>query len=147
MKISAVAFKILAAIIWLLAAWVTTALDIAEMHSTTPPRDAPHDWGTPAYYHRMLLKIFMVLVVALLAVVPNRWLVFSRTAFVLSLAIALLPFGVVLVHDWFSDPFMSVSNYLDFGAWAFAICIFGPLPLAIILSFWRKQKGGKVTYA
>jgi len=147
MKILAFVCKILAAIIWLGAAALEVGFDVAEMHATTPPRDAQHDWGTPTYFHRMYLDMFMVLVVALLAVVPNRWLVFSRLAFGAAVAIALLPFCVVLIHDWTSDPFMSVRNYLDPGAWMFAAFIFGPLPVALALSFWRRQKGADVTYA
>jgi glucan phosphoethanolaminetransferase (alkaline phosphatase superfamily) len=140
--------KILAAMIWLGAAWFKIGYDIVVMHSSSPPREGPtRGWGTPAYYHWFYLEMFVFLVVALLAVVPNRWLVFSRIAFSISLIVALFPFCVVLIHDWTSDPFMSLSNYLDPGALAFAAFIFGPLPLALTLSFWRQQKGEKVTYA
>ena len=88
----------------------------------------------------------MFLVVALLAVVPNRWLIFSRITFGAAVAVALLPLCVVLVHDW-SDPFMSLRNYLDPSAWAFMGFIFAPLPIALTLSFLRRQKGADVTYA
>jgi hypothetical protein len=132
LKISAFVCKILAAIIWLGSASLTIAF---------PTR---HDWGAPAFDY---LDIVLCLVAVLLAITPNHWLVSSRTAFSISVIIALLPFCLVLIHDWWSDPFMSVRNYLDPGALVFAAFIFGPLPLSLALSFWRHQKGAKVTYA
>lgn len=147
MKILAYLCKVLAAILWVGAAYLKIALYIMDLRATTPPRDAPHDWGTPAYYHRTYLEIIMMLSVALLAVLPNCWLVFSRLIFGASIILALVPFGVCLIHDWSSDPFMSWRNYLDPEPWIYGGFVFGPLPLALFLSFWRQRKGAMVRYA
>lgn len=146
MKALALLCKFLAAFIWSLAALFTIARVNVDAHATEPPRDAPADWGTPAYFHRMWLGIAVIVLVAALALIPNRWLVFSRTAFVISLIITLVPLGVVLVLDSMHDPFMSARNYLAPGAWAFVGVVFGPLPASLTLSFWRQHKGEKVTY-
>ena len=144
LKPFAFACKILAVSVWLGIACLKIGMDISEMHATSPPRDAPHDWGTPAYFHRTYLEIGVVSVVALLSVIPNRRLVASPLAFGLSLFVALLPF-CALVHDW-SDPFMTLGNYID----PFVLVllfVFGALPLSLTCSFWRHRKGEAVTYA
>ena len=138
MKALAIVCKILAAIIWIGIAWFKISLDIMILHLSSPPRESP----TQIY-----LEIFVLSVIALLAVVPNRWLVFSRIAFGISLVIALFPLGVNLIHDWRSDPFMAMRNYLDPEALVFLAFIFCPLPFALSLSFWRRRKGEKVAYA
>ena len=134
MKAFAATFKVMAALIWVFVAYAK------------PPCDAPLDGATAAYYIQMYSEMFMFLVVALLAVVPNRWLVFSRVVFALSLIIAILPFCVLMVINWNSDPFGSNWDFLEPGNLIFLVSIFGPLPLAITLSFLRRRRGEDVGY-
>jgi len=79
---------------------------------------------------------------AVLSVIPNHWLVFSRISFAAFLLLALLPF----------DPFFHVSSYrgLDVASvTAMVIVVFfvAPLPLSLALSRVRLKRGDKFTYA
>jgi hypothetical protein len=80
---------------------------------------------------------------AVLSLVPNRWLVFSRISFVIFLLIALFPFHVFLL--------ISVFRGVDVGMVAVglfvAFCMFAPLPLSLIFSRMRYQRGVRFTYA
>ena len=147
LKPFAIVCKVFAIIEWLCVAWVTIGLDISNLRATSQPmyRDAPQDWGTPAFYHRTYLQIFVVCVLVLLAVVPNRYLVFSRPVFWSSLFVALAPLWAVVagsfpVHD-LSDLFWPVVTLVLMSVY------FGFLPLSLIFSFWRHRKGQMVTYA
>lgn len=83
-----------------------------------------------------------VVCMAVLALVPNRWLVSSRISFVIVLLPTLVPFR----------GFFEISNYRDFDLPS-VIAIFidfsflAPLPLSFALSRIRLQRGDKFTYA
>lgn len=79
---------------------------------------------------------------AALSLIPNRWLVFSRTSFVIYLLLTLFPFRI----------FLHISAYRDFdlesvAAMILAVSFFGPLPLSLLLSRMRLRRGTKFTYA
>jgi len=141
----ALMFKVLGAIFWVGAALLMINWDIQEMHSSTPPRDAPRDWGTLAYFHRTCLEILVMSVVALISAAPNRWFIFSPIAFCISLFITLFPLGFVLVEN-LSQPFNTVGIVFAPANLLPMIIFFGPLPLSLTLSFWRKRRGEKIAY-
>ncbi len=140
----AVGCKIFATLQGLASAWFLIGSWYADMHSATPPRDAPLDWGTPAYYHRTYLSMVVVVLVALLVVIPNRWLVCSRVLFSIVLIVSVLPLLFVLlllVGDLSSVDFMT-AYFIPF------ILLFSALwPISLCLSFWRHRKGEKFLYA
>ena len=80
---------------------------------------------------------------AVVSLIPNRWLVFSRISFVIFLLLTLSPFR----------EFFHVSAYKDvdwglvMGGTFMAIFLFGPLPLSLVLSRVRLRRGEKFTYA
>jgi hypothetical protein len=79
---------------------------------------------------------------AVLSLIPNRWLVFSRISFVLFLLFTLLPFRIFF-H-------ISVYRDLDLGsviAMIFGVLFFVPLPLSLVLSRMRLQRGTRFTFA
>jgi hypothetical protein len=137
--------KVLGAVIWLGLAVIKINWYIDEMHMSTPPREAPQDWGTPAYFHRTFLEILVLSVIALISVVPNRWLVFSPIAFCVSLLIALFPLCFVLVQN-FSQPFNTVGIVFAPSNLVAMVFIFGPVPLSLTLSFWRQRRRETVAY-
>lgn len=119
--------------------WVKVGLDIAELRATRLPmyENAPEDWGTPEFYHRTYLEIAILGLLFVLAILPNRWLVFSPIAFVISLLIALIPWVVL---------FSSFKEWSDL-LWMMPLLgFFGLLPASLILSFWRGRKGRKIGY-
>ena len=78
---------------------------------------------------------------AVLSMIPNRWLVFSRTSFVIFLLLTLFPFRV----------FFHTSDYrdLDLGsviAMIIGVLFFAPLPLSLVLSRMRFRRGDKFNY-
>jgi hypothetical protein len=83
-----------------------------------------------------------IVCMAVLSLIPNRWLVFSRISFVIFLLLALFPFRI----------FFDISAYrnLDLPS---VIAIFidlfflAPLPLSLVLSRMRFQRGAKFIYA
>jgi hypothetical protein len=148
LKVFAWLCKIAAVLFWLGVAWTFIGLDISDLRATSQPmyRDAPEDWGTPAFKHRTYLQIAELVTLATLAILPNRWLVFSRVAFAISLLIALSPCCWV-----FYDMISSATEWSDlisnlFLA-VFIMIYFIPLPFSIILSFLRHRKGEKIFYA
>jgi hypothetical protein len=146
LKPPAIACKILASIEAVAAAWFLIGLDIYMLHATSPPRDAT-DWGTPGYYHRLYFSISIVSLLALLVVVPNRWLVFSRVVFGPSLIVALLPFcfSLLFISEDFS---LILSDFFGtFVWWAIAIFLSAPWPLSLIFSRMRFRRGEIFTYA
>jgi hypothetical protein len=79
---------------------------------------------------------------AVLSLVPNRWLVSSRISFVIVLLPSLFPFRV----------FFDISSYrgLDLPTviTMFIVLFFSaPLPLSLVLSRIRFQRGDRFTYA
>jgi hypothetical protein len=78
---------------------------------------------------------------AVLSLIPNRWLVFSRTSFVLFLLLTLFPFEI----------FFHISAYRDFDwrsiiVMPMAFFVYGPLPLSLILSRIRFKRGEKFIF-
>jgi hypothetical protein len=146
LKPPALACKIFASLEAIAAAWFLIGLDIYQLHATEPPRDA-RDWGTPAYYHRIYFSIAIESLLAILVLVPNRWLTFSRLVFAPSLVIALLPvcFSLFLLSTTLScivsEPFMAASG------WVIMILLSAPWPLSLIFSRMRFRRGETFTYA
>ena len=139
LKIFAWLCKIAAIAFWLCVAWVKVGLDVSNLRATSQPmyRDAPEDWGTPAFYHRTHLEIATLLALATLAVIPNRWLVFSPVAFAVSLLIVLIPFYSIITSIAAPSDLLWMTPLMSLCA---------TLPLSLILSFWRRQKGEKINY-
>ncbi len=83
-----------------------------------------------------------LIVLAVLSLIPNRWLVFSRVSFVIFLLLTLFPFRV----------FFHISAFRDFDlasviAMIISVFFFAPLPLSLVLSRMRFQRGDKFIYA
>ena len=133
MKTFAVTIKILAGILWVSIASFRIGSDIMGRHSSD--------------YRWVFLELVLLLVLAFLAVAPNRWFVVSRRAFATSLFFALFPFCVVVVYDWMSRPSISVGDFFQPIALVNAAITFCPLPISLALSFWRQQRGERVRYA
>lgn len=131
--------KLTAIVFWLCVARVKVGLDITNLRATSPPmyRDAPEDWGTPAFYHRTYLEIATLLALAVLSVLPNRWLVFSPMAFSISLLIALIPFYSIITSIAAPSDLLWMTPLMS---------LFAMLPASLVLSFWRHRKGEKVNY-
>jgi uncharacterized membrane protein YtjA (UPF0391 family) len=129
--------KIAAIVFWLVVAWVTISLDISSLNAPSHWREGD-DWGTPEFHHRIYLEIAEVTTLAVLALLPNRWLVFSPATFVISLLIALTPFCSI------SGALTEWPDLL----WLMPVMLLlSLLPLSLILSFWRQRKGKKIGYA
>ena len=148
MRTFATVLKILAIVFWLGSAWFVLNFDVRDMRAASPPqyRDAPRDWGTPAYYRRTYCHIAETAVLLLLALTPNRLLVCSRIGFGVALAIALIP----LVRLLFASelPFGGVGEVILSGFVLMMIVgMFSPLPLSLLFSYLRRQKGETISYA
>lgn len=146
LKPPAIACKIFASIEAIAVAWFMIGLDIYMLRAASPPRDAT-DWGTPAYYHRLYFSIIIVSLLAVLVVIPNRWLVFSRIVFGPSLIVSLLPlcvslFLIVVEFDILFDQFFETLEF-----WAITIFLSAPWPLSLILSRVRFRRGEIFSYA
>ena len=80
---------------------------------------------------------------AVLSLIPNRWLVSSRISFVIFLLLTLFPF-----HVFFH---VAAFNGIDLGlvlpGILMAVFLFAPLPLSLVLSRMRNQRGDRFTYA
>lgn len=72
LKIFAWLCKIAAIVFWLYAALSKIELDNANLHRSAGPWGDP-DWGDPAFKHRASLDIAQMTVLAVLAILPNRW--------------------------------------------------------------------------
>jgi len=92
-------------------------------------------------WHVSVFDDAQIVGLAILSVIPNRWLVFSRIPFVLFLLAALSPFRI----------FLSISAFRQLDL-ASAIAVFisvsfmAPLPLSIALGRMRFLRGDKVMY-
>jgi|ERR1035438_4039330 hypothetical protein len=84
-----------------------------------------------------------MVVLGVLSLVPNRWLVFSRTSFVVFLLLTLFPFHVYFHVSAFKDVDWGLAAVGSF----VGLIVFGPLPLSLILSRMRFQRGDKFMYA
>ena len=144
----AITCKITASVQAMAAAWLLIGDDIYMLRATSPPRDVM-DWGTPAFYHRLYVHIAVESLLVILVLIPNRWLVFSRITFMLSLAISLLPLGVILLLTCsdFDTPFNQARFLATLGFAAYMIILSAPWPLSVILSRTRFRRGAIFTYA
>jgi len=79
---------------------------------------------------------------AVLSLIPNRWLVFSRISFVIFLLLTLFPFRIYL--DASAYRHLDVPSVT---AMIIGVLFFAPLPLSLVLSRMRLQRGDKLTYA
>jgi hypothetical protein len=85
---------------------------------------------------------FELIALALLSLIPNRWVVFSRTSFATFLLLTLFPLNMFL-H-------ISAYRHLDLEsvtAMIVVIFFFAPLPVSLVLSRMRLQRGDRFTYA
>jgi len=80
---------------------------------------------------------------AVLSLIPNRWLAFSRTSFVTFLLLMLFPFRDFFRISTFSD--LDLGSVL--GGTIVLSFFFVPLPLSLVLSRVRFLRGDKFTYA
>jgi len=82
-------------------------------------------------------------VLGVMALIPNRWLVFSRVSFTIALLLTMFPLQVFLP--------LSVFRGTDIGLIAAGLMIslffFAPLPLSLIISRIRLVRGERFTYA
>ena len=110
---------------------------LAIFVSVIVPMILPPRWGVNPIADIQLLGL------AVLSLVPNRWLVFSRTSFVISLVLTMFPF-----HVYFS---VSVFRGVDIGLIAaglmMSLFLFAPLPLSLIFSRMRFRREERFTYA
>jgi hypothetical protein len=84
-----------------------------------------------------------LVVLAILSLIPNRWLVFSGPSFFIFLLLALFPFRV-----FFSLSALRGADIATIaGELLFAFLIFAPLPLSLIFSRMRLRRGDKFVYA
>jgi hypothetical protein len=148
MRTFALVCKILAVLYWLAAAWFLLNFDVRDMQAASPPqyREAPRDWGTPAYYRRTFFTIAQTAILLVLALTPNRLLVCSRFRFGVAFTLALVPLARVLFGLEFS--FCGVGEVIMSSFMlAFILGMFSPLPLSLLFSFIRRQKGETISYA
>jgi hypothetical protein len=80
---------------------------------------------------------------AVLSLIPNRWLVFSGITFVLFLVLTLFPFRVF----FHISAFKCVDLGLVLPGILMVAFLFIPLPLSLVLSRIRFQRGDRFTYA
>ena len=109
---------------------------LAIVVSVVVPMLFGHRWGTNRIADIQLVGL------AVLSLIPNLWLVFSRITFVLFLLLTLFPLRVF----FHASAFKGVDLGLVAGIFA-AIFLFVPLPLSLVLSRIRFQRGDRFTYA
>jgi hypothetical protein len=110
---------------------------LAIVVSVVVPMLFGHRWGTNRIADIQLVGL------AVLSLIPNRWLVSSRIVFVLFLLLTLFPFRVF----FYASAFKGIDLGLVTAGIFAATFLFVPLPLALILSRMRFQRGDKFTYA
>jgi hypothetical protein len=79
---------------------------------------------------------------AVLSLIPNCWLVFSRISFVIFLLLASFPFRI-----YFDAAAYSNLDLASVTAMIMGVLFFAPLPLSLVLSRMRFQRGDKFIYA
>jgi len=84
-----------------------------------------------------------IVALAVLSLIPNRWLVFSRISFVIFLLLTLFPFRVYLHISTFRD--LDPGSVI--GGTIIELLFFVPLPLSLVLSRMRLLRGDRFTYA
>ena len=84
-------------------------------------------------------------VVALLVLIPNRWLVLSRVLFTLVLFISLFP--LLLVCLFIVQDLFSIDDFMTLYFVPFIVVLSGLWPVSLCLSFWRYRKGERFVYA
>jgi hypothetical protein len=110
---------------------------LAIIGSVVLPMLFGHRWGINPIADVQLVGL------AILSLIPNRWLVFSRITFVVSLLLTLFPFQVF----FHVSAFKGVDLGLVLPGILMAILLFIPLPLSLVLSRMRFQRGERFTYA
>ncbi|HEY5026828.1 MAG TPA: hypothetical protein VIK39_00340 [Candidatus Angelobacter sp.] len=111
------------------------ALAIAT--SVVLPMLVGHRWGINP------IADVQVVGLAILSLTPNRWLVFSRITFVVFLLLTLFPFRVF----FHVSAFKGVDLGVILPGILLAGFLFVPLPLSLVLSRKRVQRGDRFMYA
>jgi len=99
------------------------------------------DWHHYDEHHAIYLVQNSIL--AVVSLLPNRWLVFSRPSFFIFLLLALLPLDVF--HSY--SVFRGVDVGLVALGFLMSLCLFAPLPLSLFFSRIRFRRGAEFTYA
>ena len=99
-------------------------------------------WLLPPRWGFNAVTDTQVVVLAILSLVPNRWLVFSIFPFVIFMLAALFRLHVLFISAYTDVEIDSIINFV-----LVAVCISAPLPLALIFSRLRFLKGERFTYA
>jgi len=110
---------------------------LAILVSVVVPLILGHRWGVSRVADVQLLRL------AVLSVIPNGWLVFSRISFVIFLLLTLFPFRVLFHISAYRDvdwAVLMVGIFVEF-------FVFAPLPLSLVLSRMRLRRGDKFTFA
>lgn len=110
---------------------------LAIVVSVVVPMLLGHRWGVNR------IADFQLVGLAVLSLIPNRWLVFSRITFVIFLPLMLFPFRVF----FHLSAFKAVDLGLELSGILMAVFLFVPLPLSLVLSRIRFQRGDRLTYA
>jgi hypothetical protein len=79
---------------------------------------------------------------AVLSLIPNRWLVFSRISFVIFLLLTLSPFDFLFQSSTYRD--LDLASAI---AMTIVVLFIAPLPLSLALSRTRFQRGDQFIYA
>ena len=83
------------------------------------------------------------IVLGVLALIPNRWIVFSRMPFAVALLLTIFPLHIF----WPFSVFRGVDISLIAAGLVVFIFAFAPLPLSLIFSRMRFKRGERFTYA
>jgi hypothetical protein len=110
---------------------------LAIVASVLLPMILGHRWGIN------LIADIQRVGLAVLSLIPNRWLVFSRRTFVIIFLLTLFPFNIFFHISVFKD----VDLGLVVPGVFMAVFLFVPLPLSLLLSRIRFQRGESFTYA
>ena len=145
LRILAHILKSAAIVFSLVSGAVIVGFDILQMTAPHAPRDSPNDWGTAAYYIRTSLQIALMLVVASIAIAPNRRFVRSPLLFGAAFSFSLVPFGFLLAME--IRDLLATNPPGDFWfGWALLLSS-ALLPISLGWSFWRYCRRAKLGYA
>jgi hypothetical protein len=114
--------------VWAIVVWVLVPFVLQEWHH---------------YDKQHMIYFVQNSILAVLSLLPNRWLVSSRTSFFIFLLLALLPFDVFFSYS----VFKGVSVGLVALGLLMSFSLFAPLPLSLIVSRIRVRRGEAFTYA